>query len=348
MPGTEDLLEMEIRRRFARKVKLLPSRREDERHFLCDAHPSQLCSLALCHVLSVRRDFPIQRPRGLLSPEHLRALVAHMRACMAMTPAQPFSGFRFDAAGSESPTFRRLGAALEAELGLSYDQRDGDFAVTARPGDSGWEILCRVGGRPLSARPWRRVNYRGSLNANLAAAMVELSEPRRHDRFLNVMCGSGTMLIERVQRTRLVCAWGVDNSALALNAARTNSQHAEVQDRIGLLRADARDLPFPSDYFHVVCADLPWGATHGKRSSNTALYRGTLDEALRVVHGSGKLIILTHDTESLEALGEHISRSWDMVAERTFVQRGFRPVCRVYVRRRDREGQRGPQSQERS
>lgn len=332
MPGTEDLLELEIRRRFSRKVRFLPSRREDERHFLCDARPSRLRSLGLCHVLSVRKDFPVVRPRGLLSPEHLRALVAHLRACMAITPSESFSGFRFDAAGSDSPTFKRLGANLEAALDLPFDPREGDCVVTCRPADEGWQVLCRVGTRPLSARPWRRANYRGSLNANFAAAMVELSQPRRRDRFLNAMCGSGTILIERLARAKLTCAWGVDDSPLALDAARQNSRRAGLQERIGLLRADARNLPFLADYFDVVCADLPWGESHGDRSSNTALYRDTFAEAHRVCRESGKLILLTQDRDSLAALNEEIDRSWSMTEERTFVQRGFRPVCKVYVK----------------
>lgn len=333
MPGTEDLLASEISRKSGSKVAFLPSRRDDEHHFRCAAPLSRLRSLALCHALHIRQDFAVVRPRGLLSPEHLRALVAHVRACLAMAPADKYRGLRFDAAGSTSPTFQRLGEALAAELKMPLDPQDGDCLLTVRPGDNGWEVLCRIGNRPLSTRAWRAANYRGSLNANLAAAIVELSGPSPTDRFLNTMCGSGTILIERLQRGRPACAWGVDDAELALDAARTNSRHAGLQGQVGLLRADTRRLPFPDDSFDVVCADLPWGEHHGRRSSNTALYRKTFAEVRRVCSASGRFVVLTQDRGSLTALGDEIGRSWAVVGERTFVQRQFRPLCRVYLRR---------------
>lgn len=333
MPGTEDLLEEEIRRRLSGRVRFLPGGRADERHFLCAARPSRLRTLALCHALFIRKDFPVVRPRGLLSPEHLRALVEQVRGCLAMAPAERFTGLRFDAAGSGSPTFRRLGEALAAGLGLPFAPTDGDCLLTVRPGGDGWQVLCRIGNRPLSARPWRTAHYRGSLNANLAAAMVELSRPARGDRFLNAMCGSGTILIERLHRADLRCAWGVDDSALALEAARTNSRCAGLADRVALVRADGRDLPFAAGSFDVVCADLPWGEAHGRRADNTALYRGAFAQARRVCRADGRLVVLTQDRQALAALAEETGRWWTLVEERTFVQRGFRPACRVYVGR---------------
>jgi len=333
MPGTEDLLREEIRRRASAKVQFLPSRRADEHHFLCDMKPARLQALRLCHALHVRKDFPVIRPRGLLSPEHLKALVLLMRACMAMSSGQKFTGFRFDAAGADSPTFQRLGEALAKELGLPHDAESGECLLTVRPADNGWEVLCRVGARPLSTRLWRVANYHGSLNANLAAAMVELSAPSPADRFLNTMCGSGTLLIERLKRARVACAWGVDDSGFALETATNNRRKAAVQDGVGLLRADARQLPFAEDSFDVVCADLPWGESHGKRSSNPQLYQQSFAEAGRVCRTGGKFVALTQDRESLAAVDDEISRYWDLSAERTFVQRGFRPTCLVYVRR---------------
>ena len=61
--------------------------------------------------------------------------------------------------------------------------------------------------------------------------MVELSGPCRGDRFLNAMCGSGTILIERAKRAGTACAWGVDDAPTALKAAHQNASCAGVQDR---------------------------------------------------------------------------------------------------------------------
>ena len=74
---------------------------------------------------------------------------------------------------------------------MPFAPEDGDCLLILRPGERGWEVLCRVGARPLATRAWRQVDYRGSLNAAIAASMIELSHPRRGDRFLNLMCGAG-------------------------------------------------------------------------------------------------------------------------------------------------------------
>lgn len=331
MPGTEDLLKAEIERRFVRKVDFVDSQRADEHHFTTTARPAELQTLALCHALHVRRDYPVIRPRGLLSPEHLRDLAQQMRDVMALTPTESFSAFRFDAAGATSPTFQRLGQHLSKDLDLPVDQEAGDLVVAVRPGPQGWQVLCRVGRRPLSARGWRQANYRGSLNANYAAAMVELARPRRGDRFLNAMCGSGTILLEALQRQRLAGACGIDMDTQALQAARINAQHAGLPARF--LQADARRLPFAGDTFNIVCADLPWGQSHGSAADNRVLYGKAFDEAYRVSRRQGKLVILSQDTASLAAVAATIERCWELTEERTFVQRGFQPVCRVYVRR---------------
>ena len=61
----------------------------------------------------------------------------------------------------------------------------------------GWEVLIRLTPRPLSAREWRVCNMEGALNATIAAAMIEMTDPSaRRPRVFNLMCGSGTLLIE--------------------------------------------------------------------------------------------------------------------------------------------------------
>lgn len=332
MPGVEDLLRNEIQRVSQGRTRFLPSPRPDEHHFLTDLPAARLANLALCHALHVRLDFPVQRPRGLMSPEHLRALVEHVHACAQLTPDQGFGGLRFDAAGANSPTFQRLAAAVEAELGLRHNPHDGDLVITLRPGNDGWEVLCRVGNRPLSARAWRRMNYQGSLNANFAAAMVELSEPRRSDRFLNAMCGSGTILIERVRRMDATLAVGIDCSREALAAARLNSKHARVDARLQWLHADMGDPPLAGPSFDVICADLPWGRSHGERATNSTLYSSAFRSWDRVSAPGARLVLLTEDIESLQANEEEISRRWRLVEERRFDQRGFQPTCRLYSR----------------
>src|SRR5581483_7823655 len=100
---------------------------------------------------------------------------------------------RIDAAGADSPTFRRLAAELATRTGLADDPATGDLLLRIRPAAGGWEVACRLSPRPLSTRAWRVRDIPFALNATIAAAMVEMTEPRPQDRFANLLCGSGTL-----------------------------------------------------------------------------------------------------------------------------------------------------------
>jgi 23S rRNA G2445 N2-methylase RlmL len=333
LPGLEDLLQAEISRRFKGQVSFLGHAKASECHFRFAGRPKELLSLRLCHQLHRRRDFAVARPRTLLSPEHLLTLGRELKAVMRITPADRYVGLRFDAAGSNSPTLRRLGQQLSEQLGIPFENDTGDLVVTLRPGKGGWEVLCRVGSRPLGTRAYRQVNYRGSVSGTIAAALVELTTPVRGDRFLNLMCGSGMIMIEALERFAVGTVVGVDNSPTALTAAVRNCSAAGARERSLLMRADVRRLPFADGSFDKLCVDLPWGQSVGTRQSNISLYRDTFAESHRLCAADGKLVVLTLDEGAIKALGQDVARGWQLLEERHFVQRGFQPCCRVYGKR---------------
>lgn len=333
LPGLEDLLRMELDRRFKDQVSFIPHAKTSECHFLFKGRPTALLSLRLCHTLYRRRDFRVARPRTLLSPEHLAMLVQDISSVMSITPADQYKGLRLDAAGSNSPTMQRLGLKIEEQLGLPFRNDTGDLVITLRPGKVGWEVLYRVGNRPLGTRRWRKVNYRGSLNGTIAAALVELSSPSRRDVFLNLMCGSGTIMIERIKRGEVRAMVGVDNSSTALIASEQNCAEAGLIGQILLVKGDARRLPFEDGSFDKLCVDLPWGESIGTRAANVSLYKGTFEESHRLCRTGGKLVVLTQDQRALKAVANDVERRWQLVEERSFVQRGFHPQCRVYRKR---------------
>ena len=202
LEGCQDIAREEMGRRLRQACVPLTHRRRDEIHFRFAGEVDILLDLRTVQSLFLRRDFSVQRPRTLLSPEHVNALVELVKEACSIVSNPPRHGLRLDAAGAGSPTMRRLGKTLADNASMSFAPEDGDCLLVLRPGDKGWEVLCRVGARPLATRAWRQVDYRGSLNAAIAAGMIELSQPRREDRFLNLMCGGGTLLIERHLRQR--------------------------------------------------------------------------------------------------------------------------------------------------
>ena len=331
LDGTGDIVRGELARRFGGQCRLVAHERPDEVHFAFEGEPEDLLRLATAQSLLLRRDFAVQRPRTLLSPEHMTALVELIDRARGL--GRPPGSFRFDAAGAGSPTMRRIAAALEERLGMPWDPGDGDCLITFRPGRRGWEVLCRAGNRPLASRDWRRVDWPVSLNAAIAACMVELSRPRREQRYLNLMCGGGTLLIERLLRRGAATAVGLDNSPEALAAGRGNLAAAGLAQRVRLVRGDARATGFPGGAFDAVTADLPWGGRHGPRGSNRSLYGAALAEAARLCRSGGIMVVLTQDSGALRAALAEPPPAWDVLDERRIVQRSYRPLCLTLQRR---------------
>lgn len=239
----------------------------------------------------------------------------------------PKNGFRFDAAGSGSPTMRRLADQLIEKTGLRFSSRHGDCLLTLRPGEKGWEILCRAGNRPLATRAWREVNYKGSLNAAIAACMVELTRPKPGDRYLNLMSGSGTLMIERLLRLRARTVVGIDSSEKATEACRANIEAAGYGDHIQVLQDDARSTGLPDASFNVITSDLPYGEKLGERQTNVDLYRDVLLEADRLCRSGGRLVFLSQDIGALSTVLKEMHSRWTTLDERRIVQRDFRPLC---------------------
>ncbi len=327
LDGTQDIVRDELIRRFSRDCSFVSHSRTNEIHFTYSGSAERLLSLTTAQTLLLRKDFAVSRPRTLLSPEHTAALTELIQRAQSMRGAGTAVGFRFDAAGSESPTMRRIAERIEDHLGLPFDPENGDCVITFRPGRIGWEVLCRVGNRPLATRNWRKVNYRGSLNAAIASCMVELTRPKRKDRYLNMMCGSGTLLIERLLRQRTHTAVGIDISDTAVSACRENAEAARLTDRIQLIAGDVRAVAFPDASFDAVTSDLPYGEQHGSPASNISLYRDSLKEAARLCRTGGIMVLLTQDIPSVKAVLPEMQYHWNVMDERRIVQREYHPLC---------------------
>ena len=335
LDGLQDIVREELTRRVGRDCKFLKHPRADEIHFEYSGSYKRLLTLRTAQTLLLRRDFHVSRPRTLLSPEHLTALTELIRTAESVGGPPPPIAFRFDAAGSDSPTMLRIAEQLETRLGIPRSQEKGDCLVVLRPGKPGWEVLCRVGCRPLATRHWRKVNYQGGLNAAIAACMIELTRPKPGDRYLNLMCGSGTLLIERLLRQRVGAAVGIDISGKAIKACRENTEAAGLSDHIQYIRGDATSIRLPDTSFDVVTADLPYGEEHGSPESNTSLYRDVLMEASRLCRSGGRMTLLTQDLLAFTSVLPDVEADWAIVNERRITQREYRPLC-VTLRKKRR------------
>lgn len=277
--------------------------------------------------------FDVVRPRSLLSPERLTEIaeaIDRIRSSARLS----FDSLRLRAAGSDSADLQRLRDALSRATGLRDDPDAGDLVVRLRRSPTrGWEVLLRLTPRPLSARPWRTERYEGSLNGTIAAAIVRQTQPQASDRFLDLMCGAGTLLIERLSVGLPARAVGVDISPDALEATRVHLRGARIRGaRVELIQSDIRELDV-ADRFDKIVANPPWGTLVGSHAENDELYPAILGAAACLATSDGLLLVLTHDIARFDA-AVAVSDLWHPAGTTRFFQKGHRP--KLYTLRRSR------------
>jgi tRNA (guanine6-N2)-methyltransferase len=272
--------------------------------FVLDGPLTEALDLRTVSAVYLVERYAVPRPRALLGDQHLRALLAQIALVRSLHPPDAFATLFVSAAGSESAVLTRLKSELSAKTGLTLGEHEGDLQIRLRPApapDTGWETLLRLTPRPLTARSWRVCNMEGALNAAVAHAMALLTEPDSSDVCLNIGCGSGTLLIERLSCAAAARAIGCDIDKKALDCARANVAASGYAGRIELYDWDARALPLAGGSVDVLLADLPFGQLVGSHDENRELYPALLREAARVARSGARYCLVTHEARLIES-----------------------------------------------
>lgn len=337
LQGLKPFAQKELLTRFGKRITLFP---QDDPEMIFLEYSGDLREML--HLRSVVAVyllcyFPIPRPRALLGQQHYQALLQSIDTVRKLYPPQMLSGFRISASGENSAIFTMLREKISADIRLPYDPENGDLLLRVLPSrlyGQGWEVLTRLSPRPLSTRPWRVYNMQGALNATIATAMLELTQPRPQDRFLNMMCGSATLLIERLSSAPAALTVGCDINTDVLTGARENIKASKLTRPMLLLAADATRLPFLEESFDVICADLPWGHLVGSHEQNSVLYPGVFAEAARLARPGSRLALLTHEIQLFEQVLQDFSNVWALQEVVKVFQGGLHP--RIYLFQRCR------------
>jgi ubiquinone/menaquinone biosynthesis C-methylase UbiE len=312
--GLESIAIDELKRRFLKHIKLrsLPENKTAALRYpygvIRFAYTGDLRALLqLQTALSVYlvQHFPVPRPKALLGDEHFRLLLAQIAVVRALLPARAYTTFHLSAAGSDSAVMRRLSDEIAERTGLKQAANEGDLQIALRRpagGAEGWELFLRLSPRPLATRAWRVCNFHGALNATVAHAMAVLTRPRASDVFLNLACGSGTLLIERLAAAPAQRLIGCDSNAEVLECARQNIEAAGAAAKIELYDWDARALPLPDHSIDTLSVDLPFGNLVGTHSENLSLYPAILAEAARVARPGARFVVISHEVRLMEDL----------------------------------------------
>jgi tRNA (guanine6-N2)-methyltransferase len=297
--------------------------------FRYNGNPQKLFDLKTVVAVYRLLQFDIPRPKALLGHEHFTILLETIEDICS---DKPFASFRFSAAGKDSSVFERLRADIARETGFAIEPDEADLLIRIRKAiiePSGWEALLRITPRPLATRSWRVCDMRGAVNATIAACMIEMTFPDTEDHFLNFMCGSATLLIERANRLPVRSIVGVEHDPQVLKCAKQNITAALTPVPIDLVESDARSMDFPDDHFTALVADLPWGQEFGAHEYNAELYPSVLQEAARVATSGARLVLLSHEVRLMESVIEQLSDLWHLKRTVKVFQGGLHP--RLYA-----------------
>lgn len=276
--------------------------------------------------------YEVPRPRALLGHEHFHRLLDHINIIREHHPRSAFKSFYISAAGKNSSVMQRLQDELSQHTGLISEDESGDLLIRIRRAKPGWDVLLRTTPRPLATREWRVCNLEGALNGPVARAMVNLSTPEVDDRVLNIMCGSGTLMIERLQHHTASQTIGCDIDAYALACAEENLNAAKLPPHLWtLIQADTVDLPLLDTNFNCIYADLPFGQLIGSHKDNVQLYPQVLRECARVAALNCRFIAITHEVRLMESILKQ-THEWQIEKIYRVTLRGLHP--RIYVLRK--------------
>ena len=313
--GLEEFARREIRHRLGKQARIAESQLLAGRIALTfDGDMRRFDALRTAAAVHKVEAFAVPRPRALLGHQHLTRLLTAIRSVMNAHPAGSFRTFRIAAAGAGSAVFARLRQEIAAATALQATDAAAHLYIAVRraPGaQSGWQALIRTGAMPMSARRWRVCDMPGALNANIAAAMVSMAHGGTTERMLNMCCGSGTLMVERLGMGRAASVTGVDISAGALQCADANLRAAGHRSSVTLLRADCGALPLRTASVDAITADLPYGMLTGG-GNILSLYRAALTESARVATPDASLVVITTLRRDLLAALDD-ARYWRMI-----------------------------------
>ena len=335
LPGLEDVVRDELDRALGSpRVVTVPGRDDAVQATVVGSlRPLLRLRTVVAPFLSLRFDVP--RPRSLLDGAHFPRLIDAVRLAASVDPGARSRSFRFDAAGRDTQAFQILADQLSAATGMRHDPAEGTTLLRVRrpPGVDAWDVLVRLGARPLSARPWRRSGYVAAANATVAAAMVRLTRPRPDDAVANLMCGSGTLLIERLLAAPARLAVGVDLAAEAIAAAAVNVTEAGLTDRAVLVESDIADAGWARrGPFDVLLADPPWGDKIGRHADSEELHDLLLRRGFEVAAPRARFAVLTHEIRIMARCVERTKGRWRLESEQKVFNKGHHP--RIYLLRR--------------
>lgn len=163
----------------------------------------------------------------------------------------------------------------------------------------GSQLLCgiRLSDRTMRHRFGKKEEMPAALRPSMAAAMVYLSQPQDDDVFLDPMCGSGTILMERrlASPYQQMLAGDIGQEQVTVAQKNLLQQKKKPPAASTVLQADGQQLPLANASVNKVVTNLPFGKQIGSPALIAHLYPKVFKEIERVLTSNGRAIVLSSE-----------------------------------------------------
>jgi len=141
----------------------------------------------------------------------------------------------------------------------------------------------------LKAIKWRAGGFLEE-RLRIREELIKLVQPKEGDRVLDVGTGGGLLAIGFAKAAKDVRAIGIDlwvpgGGGTSLKTAKRNAEIEGVADRVEFRKADARDIPYPDNYFDIVVASFVLHMIYRNRDL-------AFKEMIRVLKSRGKFAVI--------------------------------------------------------
>jgi len=297
--------------------------------------------ISICHF----RDYPLkgkkvlnqlsrQVANVLSSPNFFQTLQHHKQVALRNKKIQRPS-FKVIGTMKGRHDFRRIDAVQAVQNIIQSRFRRWRFSLE-NPALEFWldiangksSFCLRLSRKPFSQRTYKTESYDGSLPPTIAYALARLSEPTQNERFMDPMCGSGTIVAERLLFDLEGFVLGGDVSPEAVQKFRVITNRLKSSARLDLFCWDAMQIPLRDGMMDKIACNIPFGK---KFPISQGMLIALVSEFARVVRPNGVCVLLTQSQEMFHKALKHCGQ-WNI--EKRFVINllGLRP--HIYKLRR--------------
>jgi 16S rRNA G966 N2-methylase RsmD len=211
-----------------------------------------------------------------------------------------FTTFKLSCAGSDTKEIQTIKKFITETYTVTHAE-DADLEIYMGKIGTIWEIGVRLTGRPLSLRDYKIANIKGGLNPTIAYAMNTFCNLNSQHSYLNIFCGSATLLIEAANINPNLHLVGFDNNGKTIAEAIKNIKKAGKLKDITLTTVDIFEEPNLGT-FDIITSDLPFGMQIAKGEDLHKLYACFLDYSERSLNSNGILVAYTSEHALLHKL----------------------------------------------